>query len=74
MSQVKFLEGRLEQAKHAESGRNALVKKITRLEEEVKHSRHRLEIRHAEALVSVKHLLKIKPCDQVVKIWLDKQH
>eukprot|EP00752_Nemacystus_decipiens_P005130 g4654.t2 len=47
---VKFLEGNLEQAKHVESGRNALVKQITRLEEDVKHAHHRLEIHRAEAL------------------------
>lgn len=51
VSQVKFLEGNLEQAKHVESGRNALVKQITKLEEEVKHAHHRLEIHRAEALV-----------------------
>ena len=51
VSQVKFLEGNLEQAKQVESGRNALVKQITKLEEEVKHAHHRLEIHRAEALV-----------------------
>lgn len=51
VSQVKFLEGSLEQAKHAESGRNALIKQVNKLEEEVKHLRHMLEKRHAEALV-----------------------
>lgn len=52
VSKVKFLEGSLEQAKHAESGRNALVKQITILEEEIRHSQHRLDISRAEALVS----------------------
>lgn len=51
LSQVKILEGNLEQAKQVESGRNALIKQITRLEEEVKHAHHRLEIHRAEALV-----------------------
>eukprot|EP00903_Cladosiphon_okamuranus_P008699 g8335.t1 len=47
---VKLLEGHLEQAKHVESGRNTLVKQITRLQEEVKHANHRLEIHHAETV------------------------
>lgn len=50
---MKFLEGTLEHAKHAESGRNALIKQIKKLDEEVKHSQHVLEKRHAEALVSL---------------------
>ena len=52
VSKVKFLEASLEQAKHAESGRNALVKQITILEEEIRHSQHRLDICRAEAMVS----------------------
>lgn len=52
-SQVKVLEESLEQAKLAESGRNALIKQVNKLEEEVKHSRHMLDKRHAEALVII---------------------
>lgn len=59
-SQVKFLENSLEQAKQAELGRNALIKQVKKLEEEVKHSRHRLEKHHAEALASVEHLAERK--------------
>lgn len=58
VSQNKALEGALEQAKHVESGRNALVLQITKFEEELKHARHRLELRHAEALVSVTPLVE----------------
>ncbi|CAM9711549.1 unnamed protein product, partial [Hapterophycus canaliculatus] len=47
---VKFLEAGLEQAKHAESGRNRLITQTTALQEETKHLRHRLEKRHAEAM------------------------
>ncbi|CAM9929508.1 unnamed protein product, partial [Ectocarpus sp. 12 AP-2014] len=47
---VKFLEAGLKQAKQEESGRNALIKQITTLEEENKQSRQRLDTRQAEAL------------------------
>ncbi|CBJ26046.1 conserved unknown protein [Ectocarpus siliculosus] len=47
---VKFLEAGLKQAKQDESGRNALIKQITTLEEENKQSRQRLDTRQAEAL------------------------
>ena len=53
LSQVKFLEAGLKQAKQDESGRNALIKQVTTLEEENKHSRQRLDTRQAEAQVSV---------------------
>lgn len=51
LSQVKLLEAGLKQAKQDESGRNALIKQVTALEEENKHSRQRLDTRQAEALV-----------------------
>lgn len=60
VSQVKFLERNLEQAKHVESGRNALIQQITRLEEEAKHARRRLEIYRAEALVR-----SVTPLDEI---------
>lgn len=69
VSQVKFLEGSLQQAKHAESGRNALIKQVTKLEEEVKHSRHRLEKRHAEALVSVRPL--VEHTEHVCRLYVE---
>ncbi|CAM9940470.1 unnamed protein product, partial [Ectocarpus fasciculatus] len=46
---VKFLEAGLKHAKQDESGRNALIKQVTTLEEENKHSRQRLDTRQAEA-------------------------
>lgn len=50
--QVKNLEHRLQEAMRGESGRNALIKQVAKLESEVKHVRERLELRHCEALVS----------------------
>ncbi|CAM9336022.1 unnamed protein product [Ectocarpus sp. 12 AP-2014] len=47
---VKFLEAGLKQANQEESGRNALIKQITTLEEENKQSRQRLDTHQAEAL------------------------
>ncbi|CAM9230749.1 unnamed protein product [Ectocarpus sp. 13 AM-2016] len=47
---VKFLEAGLKKANQEESGRNALIKQITTLEEENKQSRQRLDTHQAEAL------------------------
>lgn len=49
--QVSYLESRLQEAMRGESGRNALIKQVAKLEGEVKHLRERLDMRQAEALV-----------------------
>lgn len=49
--QVNYLESRLQEAMRGESGRNALIKQVAKLEGEVKHLRERLDMRQAEALV-----------------------
>lgn len=53
------MERRLQEAMRGESGRNALLKHVAKLESEVKHLRERLELRHREALVSSSVFLRL---------------
>lgn len=60
-SQVQYLDSRVQELTRDESGRNALIKQVAKLEGEVKHLHERLEMRNAEALVSLCGLCSAQP-------------